>query len=161
MRSALLLVLLAEFLLFDHMTSQHHAWVYPRWHDQVLPLREAYTGYEYRMSHGLLSGLGHTLAKPAAQGTLHSFWAMLVFEAAGPSRSAALAVNMLAFLAWQAALFFTVLRGTRSRALAWTAVGLTLALGWPWSGEQGSATDFRLDHVTLCMMGLTLAAALL
>jgi len=162
MKWAFLLVLLAEFLLFDRMTSRHHAWVYPRWNDQIQPLTEAYTGYEYRRTHGFWAGLGHALAQPAAQGDLHSFWALLAFEAAGkPSRSAALSVNMLAFLAWQAALAFAVFRGGGSRALAWMAVGLTLALGWPWSGAQGSATDFRLDQVSLCMMGISLAAALL
>jgi hypothetical protein len=161
MKWILFLVLAAEFLVFDRMTSRHYAGIYPRWNDQIETLNESYTGYEYRQTHGLAAGLGHTLAKPAAQGTLHSFWAMLVFEVAGgPSRTAALAVNMLAFLAWQAALVFAIRRGTDSWALAWMGVGLTLALRWPWYGVQGSATDFRLDHVTMCMMGISLVAAL-
>lgn len=162
MKWALLLFLLAEFLLFDRMTSRHYAWIYPQWNDQVQPLTESYTGYEYLKANGFWGGIGHTLAKPAAQGTLHSFWAILVFELAGrPSRSAALAVNMLAFLAWQAALAYAVARGSGSRALAWIAVGLTLALRSPWSSVQGSAADFRLDEVSMCMMGISLAAALL
>ena len=155
------LVLVAEFLFFDRMTSRHYAGFYPQWDDQIETLNESYTGYEYRQAHGFLAGIGHTLSKPAAQGTLHSFWAMLAFEVAGkPSRTAALAVNILAFIAWQVALIFAIKRGTGSYSLAWVAVGLTLALRWPWSGVQGSATDFRLDHVTMCMMGITLVAAL-
>ena len=162
MKWAFLLVLVVEFLLFDRMTSLHYARIYPRWNDQIQPLTESYTGYEYMRTNGFWSGIGYTLAKPSAQGDLHSLWAILVFKAAGrPSRSAALAVNMLAFLAWQAALAFAVARGGGSRVLAWMAVGLTLALRWPWSGAQGSATDFRLDQVAMCMMGISLAAALL
>ncbi len=161
MKWIFLLVLVAEFLVFDQMTSRHYAGFYPQWDDQIETLNESYTGYEYRQVHGFLAGIGHTLSKPAAQGTLHSFWAMLVFEVAGkPSRTAALAVNILAFIAWQAALIFAIKRGTGSYSLAWVAVGLTLALRWPWTGVQGSATDFRLDHVTMCMMGITLVAAL-
>lgn len=160
MKWALFLVLIAEFLLFDRMTSLHYARVYPRWNDQIETLTESYTGYEYLRTNGFWPGIGHTLAKPAAQGDLHSLWAILVFEAVGrPSRSAALAVNMLAFLAWQAAFAFAVARGGGSRMLAWMAVGLTLALRWPWSGVQGSAVDFRLDQVAMCMMGISLAAA--
>ena len=162
MKWAFLLVLVVEFVLFDRMTSLHYARIYPRWNDQIQPLTESYTGYEYLRTNGFWSGIGHTLAKPSAQGDLHSLWAILVFKAAGqPSRSAALAVNMLAFLVWQAALAFAVARGSGSRSLVWMAVGLTLALRWPWSGVQGSATDFRLDQVAMCMMGISLAAALL
>jgi hypothetical protein len=158
----LLLVLIVEFLLFDRMTSRHYTWIYPRWNDQIQPLTESYTGYEYLRENGFWSGIKHTLTKPAAQGDLHSLWAILVFKAAGrPSRSAALAVNMLAFLAWQTALAFAVARGGGSRSLAWLAVGLTLTLRSPWSGVQGSAVDFRLDQVAMCMMGISLAAALL
>jgi hypothetical protein len=161
MKWAFILVLVAEFLVFDRMTSRHYSGIYPRWNDQIETLNESYTGYEYRLAHGFLAGLGHTLNKPAAQGTLHSFWAMLAFEVAGePSRTAALAVNMLAFIAWQAALLFALRRGTGSYALGWVALGLTLGLRWPWYGVQGSATDFRLDHVTMGMMGISLVTAL-
>jgi hypothetical protein len=161
MKWALILVFLAEFMLFDRMTSRHYAGIYPQWNDQIEPLTESYTGYDYLKTNGFWPGIAHTLTKPAAQGTLHSLWAILVFEVAGrPSRSAALAVNMLAFIVWQAALAWAVARGSGSRGLAWIAVGLTLALRWPWGGAQGSATDFRLDQVAMCMMGISLAAAL-
>ena len=161
MKWSLCLVLVAEFLLFDRMTSLHCTWIYPRWNDQIQYLTESYTGYEDLKANGFLPGIGHALAAPAAQGKLHSILAILAFEAAGgPSRSAALAVNMIAFIAWQAALAFAVLRGTGSRGLAWVAVGLTLGLKAPWAGAQGSATDFRLDHLAMCMMGIALAAGL-
>jgi len=154
-------LLVAEFLLFDQVGAKHYTWIYPRWNDQIQYLSEAYTGFEYSRAQGLAAGLWHTLVNPTAQGTLHDFWAVLVFQVAGPSRSAALAVNLLAFLAWQAAWFFAVRRVFGSRALAWTSAGLLLALASPWSGIQGSTTDFRLDWLAVCALGVTLAAALL
>ena len=154
-------LLAAEFLLFDQVGAKHYTWIYPRWNDQIQYLSEAYTGFEYSRAHGLAAGLWRTLVNPTAQGTLHDFWAVLVFQVAGPSRSAALAVNMLAFLAWQGALFFAVRRVFASRALAWTSAGLLLALASPWSGIQGSTTDFRLDWLAASAMGVTLSTALL
>ena len=154
-------LLIAEFLLFDQVGAKHYTWIYPRWNDQIQYLAEAYTGFEYSRAHGFAAGLWHSLVDPTAQGTLHDFWALLVFQVAGPSRSAALAVNMLSFLAWQASLFFAVRRVFGSRALAWTGAGLLLALTSPWAGVQGSTIDFRLDWLAASAMGVTLATALL
>lgn len=159
---AAVLLMLGEFLLFDRMTSRHHASVYPRWNDQIQYLTEAYTAYEHARVHGLAAGLKLALGKTALQGTLHDTAALLVFRAAGSaSRSAALSLNLLVFLAWQAALLFTVPRLTGSRTLAWMAFGLLLCVAWPWSAEAGSAVDFRLDHAAMCLMGVTSCLALL
>lgn len=157
----LLLAFVAEFLFFDTHASRAQAKIYPRWSDQIQYLGEAYTGYEYARAQGLPAGLWQTLVNPSAQGTLHDFAALVVFEFAGPSRSAALALNLLALIAWQAALFFAVSRGSGSRALAWAAAALPLCLRWPWENLAGSATDFRLDHLAMCALGVTSAAALL
>jgi hypothetical protein len=151
----------AEFLLFDRIGAHWHTGIYPRWNDQIQYLTEAYTGYEYLLAHGFWAGMWQTLTHPAAQGTLDDCYAVLLFRVAGPSRSAALAVNMLAFLAWQGALFFAVARGTGSRRLAWVSTGLLLSLCGPWSATSGSAVDFRLDHLAMCTLGVALAAALL
>ena len=155
-------LMLAEFLLFDRMTSRHHASIYPRWNDQIQYLSESYQAYEQMQAHGMVAALKSTLTKTALQGTLHDFFAVLVFRLAGSaSRSAALSLNMLAFLAWQAALLFTVPRVTGSRAAGWMAFGLLLCVAWPWSGEAASAVDFRLDHGAMCLLGITSAVALL
>ena len=159
---ALLLVVLAvEFFLFDTHESRAQAKVYPRWNDQIQYLTESYTGYEYARAHGLAAGLWHTLIKPSAQGTLHDFAAVIAFTLAGPSRNAALALNMLALIAWQAALFFAIARRTQSLALAWAAAALPLCLSGPWQNAPGSAIDFRLDHLAMCALGVTSAAALM
>ena len=153
--------LLAEFLLFDRTTSAHHAWVYPRWNDQIQYLTEAYTGYEKLRNDGVLNGLRSALVNPSAQGTMHDFYALCVFTLAGPSRSAALSVNMLAFIVWQAVLFAALVRRTGSHGLAWASAGLLLALHAPWSGNPGSAVDFRLDHMAMCSAGICISIALL
>lgn len=155
-------LMLAEFLLFDRMTSRHHASVYPRWNDQIQYLTEAYTAYEKSRAAGFGAGLRHTLTKTALQGTLHDTAALCVFTLVGSaSRSAALSLNMLVFLAWQTVLLFTVLRLSGSRALAWIAFGLALCIAFPWSNQPGSAVDFRLDHAAMCLLGLAACAALL
>lgn len=153
--------LLVEFLAFDRATSQHHAWIFPRWNDQIQYLTEAYTGYEHLRGVGVVRGLWDALVNPSAQGTLHDLGAITIFLFAGPSRSAALALNMLAFVAWQAALAFAVARRTRSLPLAAIAAALPLALAGPWLVRPGSAIDFRLDHLALCAFGVLSAALIL
>ncbi len=154
-------LMLAEFLLFDRMTSVHHASIYPRWNDQIQYLRESYTAYEEAKVHGLTAGLSFALHKPALQGTLHDTTALLIFWLSGSaSRSAALSLNMFVFLAWQASLLLAIPRLSGSRTLGWMGFGLVLSLAWPWSGEAGSAVDFRLDHAAMCLIGITASVAL-
>ena len=154
--------MLAEFLLFDRMTSVHHASIYPRWNDQIQYLRESYTAFEEAKAHGLAAGLKFALGKPALQGTLHDTTALVVFWLTGAaSRSAALSLNLLVFLAWQVSLLLVITRRSGSPALGWMAFGLVLGLAGPWIGEAGSAVDFRLDHAAMCLMGLVSTLALL
>lgn len=159
---AAVLLMVAEFLLFDRMTSVHHASIYPRWNDQIQYLRESYTAFEEAKAHGLAAGLKMALGKPALQGTLHDTAALLVFSLAGSaSRSAALSLNLLVFLAWQVSLLAVIPRVSGSRALGWIGFGLVLCLAGPWSAGAGSAVDFRLDHAAMCLMGLASSVALL
>ncbi|HUR56749.1 MAG TPA: hypothetical protein VM029_03510, partial [Opitutaceae bacterium] len=150
----LLAVFLAEFLLFDQYGAHRHTGVYPRWNDQVQYLGEAYTGYEYARTHGFVRGLWHTLVNPSAQGTLHDFAALFAFSVAGPSRSAALALNLFALIAWQAAFFAAACRLGAARSLALAVALLPVALRGPWDNIPGSAYDFRLDHLAMCALGV-------
>src|SRR5208283_1461954 len=156
---ALAAVLAAESVLFLVMTGRHSAWVYPRWYDQLQYLGQAYDGYEYMRLHGFAAAAWHTLTLHPAQGSLHAFFALLVFAAAGPSRGAALAVNLLAFLALQGATFFAVRRISGSFPLALAAVALLAAVRFPWSVGPACAVDFRLDWMAACAYGVALAAA--
>jgi hypothetical protein len=103
----------------------------------------------------------HAVATVSPQGSLHSFFALLAESVAGPTRNAALSVNLFAFLALQAASFLAMRRVSGSFALAWAAVALLAAVHSPWSGDAGSATDFRLDWMAACAYGVALAAGLL
>jgi hypothetical protein len=157
----LVVLFAAEFFLFDQFGAHQHTAVYPRWNDQVQYLSECYTGYEFARAHGFARGLWQTLVNPSAQGTLHDFFALIVFAFTGPSRSAALALNMLALIAWQAGLWFAVARLSRSHALSFAAAALPLALRGPWQNIPGGAYDFRLDHLAMCALGVTVALGLL
>lgn len=156
------LLMLAEFLVFDRMTARHHTSIYPRWNDQIQYLTESYTAYEHAQAHGLAAGLKVSLTKTALQGSLHDLFALLVFTlVGGASRRAALSLNLLVFLAWQASLLAVIPRVTGSRALAWMGFGLLLCIAGPWSNGPGSAVDFRLDHGAMCLFGVTATLALL
>lgn len=157
---ALVLVLAVEFVTFDQFGVRHYTWIYPRWNDQIQYLTECYTAYEYAKVHGFGDGLWQALVNRSAQGTLHDFFALIVFRFAGPSRSAALSLNALAFLAWQAAFFFAARQRLQSTSLAWTAFAFTLWIRSPWLNGPGSAFDFRLDWMAACAMGIALAAGL-
>ena len=157
----LLGVFAAEFWLFDQYGARRHTAVYPRWHDQVQYLSESYTGYEFVQSRGVPAGLLNALTNSSAQGALHDFFAIVVFLFAGPSRSAALSVNLLALIAWQIAIYLAVSRSTGSRPLALASMMLPLALTGPWENIPGSAYDFRLDHMAMCGLGISAAAGVL
>jgi hypothetical protein len=155
-------LVLGEFLLFDRMTSKHHAWVHPRWHDQSYYLMRAYRGHDEATAHGLAAGLQWTLTTPISQGVLHQTLAVLAFAVVGsPSRSAALSLNILMFIAWQVAVLIAFRRAGQAWGLGWMAFGLLPCIFWPWSAEAGSAVDFRFDHGAMCLFGICAAVALL
>jgi hypothetical protein len=162
-------LLVAEFVLFDQFGARRITGIYPRWNDQIQYLSEAYTGHEYAREHGLAAGIWHALVNPSAQGTLHDAAAVVLFKFSGASRSAALALNMLALIAWQVALFVAVRRAGRrfigdgdDAAVSWLALAtafLPLVLKGPWENVPGSAYDFRLDHLAMCALGVASAMA--
>jgi hypothetical protein len=108
---------------------------------------------------GFAAGARHALGLVSPQGSLHGFLALIAFCAAGPTRDAALSLNLFAFLALQASLFAAVKRVSGSWPLAWAAVGLLAAVHSPWAGAPGSAVDFRLDWMAACAYGVALCAA--
>lgn len=157
----LVALLLFEFVLFDQAGAKRITAFYPRWDDQVQYLGEAYVAYERARTEGFLPALRGALLQPTAQGTLHDALALVAFQLAGPSRSAALALNLLALLAWQVALYALCRRGGRARGFALAAALLPLALTGPWEIIPGSAYDFRLDHAAMCLLGATSCLAVM
>jgi hypothetical protein len=154
-------VLALEWTLFQAQVGVHYAWIHPRWFDQAQYLRDAYGAFEHARSGGFLEGLGAALGRGSAQGALHGAYALPLFAVAGAGRSAALAVNLAAFVLLQAVTFIAVRRVSGSYALGWAAVGLLAAYQVPWSGDAGSASDFRLDWMAACLYGAALGAAIL
>jgi hypothetical protein len=150
----------AESVLFLTAARHHYAWSYPRWNDQVQYLGQAYNGYELARHGGFPAAAWSMLTSVSAQGCLHGIVTLPLFALAGPSRTAALAANMLAFGAWQVATFLAVRRVSGRASLAWASVGLLSALHFPWSGGAGTAVDFRLDWMAACAYGITLAVAI-
>jgi hypothetical protein len=156
---AFLALLAAEAAVLGWTVAARHAWVYPRWSDQVQYLGQAYAGYERMQLHGFARAAWESVRDAGAQGALHVPLSMALFGVAGPSRGAALAANLLAFFVLQAATFLAVRRVTRSGSLALMAAALLLSFRFPWVTGPGSAFDFRLDWMAACAYGATLAAA--
>jgi hypothetical protein len=154
-------IMVLEFYAFERLAAHRQAMIYPRWSDQIQYLTESYQSYDELKSHGWLRGLAYACTNPAAQGTLHDIVAVVAFGLFGPSRVVALDLNLLVFVAWQAMTLFALRRLTGSTALGWLGFGLLLCLAGPWTGDAGSAVDFRLDHAAMCMWGIAAACALL
>ncbi len=134
--------------------------IYPRWFDQVQYLEEAYQTYEFSLLHGFLPALRGAFLDTAPQGALHQVLGLAAFTLCGASRDAALTLNMLGFLALQAATFLAAWKLTRSAGIGWLAAGLLLALACPWSGGPASVVDFRLDWLAACTYGIALGCAM-
>lgn len=157
---ALVLLLTAEFAFFDAAIVRRQAWIHPRWFDQVQYLSEAYRGYEQAQDAGLAAGVRETLTNISPQGTLHDFWALLIFLLLGPSRESALMVNLLALLGLQAVTFFAVRRLSGSWPAAWVGLAFMAVLRCAWVGGAGSIADFRLDWMAACAYGVALGVAI-
>lgn len=154
-------MLLTQFLWFDQIGAKPATATWPRWNDQIQYLTEAYTAWEIQRTAGPAAAFQHSLTNPAAQGAWHDTAALALFNlAGGPSRSAVLALNALALVAWQVALFAALRSFPRTRDAAWLGVALPLLLHGPWLDTAGSVFDFRLDWLATCALGICAALAL-
>jgi hypothetical protein len=154
-------LLCGETFLFLHMTSLHHAWIFPRWNDQVQYLTEGYMGYEEVRQHGLLQGIWSSMVKPSPQGMLYAPFSVILFSIFGPFRIVALSLNLLALLCLQVALLVALKQISRSWSLVWLGLGLLLCSDTFVSPLAGSGVDYRLDWMASCAFGVTLSIALL
>lgn len=151
---------LLEGVAFGVAVNCNIADIYPRFNDQIQYLSEAYLGYEFYRQNGLLPGLWHTLSNPAAQGALHDFFALIILSLTGANRTTVLLVNFFVFMLWQAITFSAIKQSRFSNTVAWFGVALLLCLKGPWlASKPGSIFDFRLDHMAMCLMGVTIMAA--
>src|ERR1700677_68047 len=83
-------VFAAESALFWVMAARDHAWIYPRWFDQLQYLGNAYDSFELERSRGFAAAAWQALTQVSPQGCLQGVLALVAFSLAGPSRGAAL-----------------------------------------------------------------------
>jgi hypothetical protein len=155
--------LIAQTLLFHSYVAREVAWTYPVNWDQTSALTRAYTGFEEALSKGVLPSwfsiwVGHHAAENP-NGILQPLQASIFFLLLGPSREAALCINLFYFLCWQIAAVFTVLFLTRRYEFALLAWGLILSLGSPFMSVSGMM-DFRLDFSAMCLFGIWICIAI-
>lgn len=159
-RGLLFFLFLLEAIIFGVAVNRNIAEVYPRFFDQIQYLSESYLGYEHYKQNGVLAALWYVLSQPAAQGALHDFFALIIFIFVGANRVTALFVNFFVFMFWQAITFSAIKQSNFSSNVAWFGVALLLCLQYPWLADNpGSAFDFRLDHMAMCLMGISIMAA--
>lgn len=156
----LFLLFSLEAVIFDVAVNANIVEVYPRFNDQIQYLSESYLGYEHYKQNGVLAALWYVLSQPAAQGALHDFFALIIFIFMGANRVTVLFVNFFVFMFWQAITFSAIKQSKFSSNVAWLGVALLLCLQYPWlANNPGSAFDFRLDHMAMCLMGISATSA--
>jgi len=159
-------VLILCFLLFEggifaYTATTYITPFYPRFFDQIQYLRESYLAYQEMQLNGLWSAIYTSLSNQVAQGVWHDFAALLSMSVFGPHRISALLVNFIWLIFFQLALFFVTLSATRNTSVAWLSFLMPLLIQGIWRPDVGGALyDFRLDHLAMCMMGLTIISCL-
>ena len=161
---AIVLLVIAQGILFRHHAMREIVWAYPPDHDQLTYLEESYQTYEeflHRGIGGLAEGLG-LRAGPVrlspSSATLN-LQAALIYSAAGPSRLSAISLN---FFYW--ALFQLTFVGTvRWLTKRWSAAFLALALLLTTRSAfqlPGGLFDFRLDFIASCLFGIVICVVI-
>jgi len=147
-------LIVLEMGVFIYAVKQYIVNIYPRHFDQIQYLAEVYQSYEKYKVNGLFAGFKETLSNPSAQGAIYDSLALLIMMAFGVSRSSALMLNIFAFIGWQIIIFYGIQKIYRSQGLAVLAAALPLALTGIWQlNSPGTAFDFRLDYLAMCLYG--------
>jgi hypothetical protein len=154
---------LAGILLFEavllHTTARDFvAPFYPSNYDQIQYLTESYLAYDVIRQHGLLEGVLDVLRQPRAQGMLLQFQAAVLFLITGPSRLAALDLNVGYFLVY---LGVTAEAVRRSAGMPAALASLGLIASAATNTHVGGIFDFRLDFAAMCLWGTLLALVVL
>lgn len=162
-KAALLIapLLMFEVIIFTFTSTTFITPFYPRFFDQVQYLRESYLAYEEMKKNGMWSAIYSSLSNQVAQGVWHDFFALLSMSIFGPNRLSALIVNFFWLILFQISLFLVTLRSFRNISIAWMAFLMPLSIKGIWLPNVGGALyDFRLDHLAMCMMGLSIIACI-
>lgn len=155
--------LVLMLLCFQHHVLTNVAPYIPRYHDQVEYLQSAYSFADQAVSRGLAAPiLGHFFQIPADSGfeenanmnlplvvgyLLHFF---------GGGRLTALSVNFFSWASFLIVAYWCFKRLGKNASYGWLAVGFFLFTNMAMVGA-GGIDDFRLDFVSACWMGISVA----
>ena len=123
----------------------------PFWADQVQYLTEAYRGYDFIRAHGLFTGTIEAIRQPRPQGWLLQTAASWLMTVVGPSRLAALDLNIALAVLWLGVTGYAVKRAFGGPASV-LAIGLLLSAG-SFTLGPGGPYDFRIDFASMCIWG--------
>ena len=147
-------LIILEMAAFIYAVKSYIVNIYPRHFDQIQYLAEVYRSYEKYRLDGLMAGFKETFTNPSAQGAIYDSLALLIMMALGAGRLSALLLNIIAFIGWQIIIFYSIRKIFSSQNLAITAAALPLALSGIWQiNSPGTAFDFRLDYLAMCLYG--------
>jgi hypothetical protein len=153
------LVVLFQWQLFRQHVTRKIAWAYPATFDQAAILAKSYEICETFKTEGLSAGLGLAMARDAATTTIFPLEGAVLCRIFGPSRLSALAVNFLHLAALEAILVATLAWLTGRFSLAFSGLGLLLAVNSPFT-LFGGLTDFRMDTAAAALFGIFLCVAI-
>jgi hypothetical protein len=154
---ALLLWLVAQWILFSGYVAREVAWAYPGGADQVATLARAYQTSEVLRTQGLVAGIREGLATSGAGSTLLPLQAALFQQAFGRTRLSGLAVGFLYLAAFEVVLVLCLVRLSGRWSVAALGLGLLLCAESPFLA-LGGLTDLRQDLSAAALMGVFVAA---
>jgi hypothetical protein len=154
---ALVLWLVAQWMLFRGHVEREIAWAYPASFDQVATLARAYQTNDVLRTQGLVAGIREGVGTSGAPGTLLPLQAALFQQAFGRTRLSGLAVGFAYFAAFEVVLVLTLLWISGRWSVAALGLGLLLTAQGPFL-PVGGLTDLRQDLSAAALMGVFVAA---
>jgi hypothetical protein len=152
--ATVLTALVVEAILMRTVAAQMIAPYVPLWADQIQYLTEAYRGYDFIREHGLLTGTIEAVRQPRPQGWLLQTIASLYMLIVGPSRLAALDMNLALLLLWLGVTGYAIKRAF-GVSVSLVTLGLLLSTS-TLLHDPGGLFDFRLDFAATCLWGTLL-----
>jgi len=152
----LITLLLAEIFIFVNPIQNYISLFYPRFNDQIQYLSESYLTFEASRINGFFGGIYYGMVNPASQGIFHDVFAFIFMLLFGPNRLSALLVNLFFFLGWQISTFYVIRSIFKSNLLGLFSAVFLLSITGIWNLDRaGSIFDYRLDHMAMCLFGIT------
>src|SRR5271166_2504410 len=153
-RTALLILILLEALLFSSFYMREVAWYPPDNFDQASYLIETYRLQERILTHGLGQAWKVLWSRGHAAGVLFPIEGALAGIVIGGTRLPQLCVLFIGFCGLQVAAFTTARAVWERRVYGYIALGLILSQITLWFWQGGGLFDFRMDFLAYCLYGI-------